>query len=1756
MKQRKRILSLLLVLSMMFSLSATAGATEIIPAGTETAQETSSVAEQNSLEESSVADVSDNAEVSMSDNIQDTAQILPAGSQTVTADSYQTIVHLDCGRKYFSVDYIKSMLYTMAQNGFDQLQLAFGNGGLRFILDDMDLKDDNGSLLYTSDAVKAAIQQGNKNFYDAGDVNELTEADMKAIIQYASKVGIEVVPLLNMPGHMDGILSSDLFSGLKLSGSEGSLDLNNSNAVSFGKALLKKYVDWFRQNGNSQYFNFGADEYGQGIRNPYIESSVAKVTYDQLINYMNDCAEIIEKASMTARCFNDFVCYNGRTSCDLYKTVQVCYWSNQWNGSEYNTVTAIKNAGYQLINTNQKWYYVPSKSDEYGYDVVKSNFTTFDVTKFQNIQSGWNATSTTYTEIPTGTSNIGAMFCVWCDTPSVDVELIKVQELIKAMADANPDYFVPKTIPDVEDKTVTDSTTGISVTAPELTGLTVSATTAPAIESSDAGKVLAFEITPDIDGNRYTESAIVRIPIPSEWPQTQERIRGYVVNEDQSLTQDIAGKVESVDSVNYFVFTVPHFSTIGLYALAAETVDISLTVGEEQSVPVPDKDLRGEYTLQPEGIAEVTVVYKETQGKVDVTPVSSVANNGKYYIKVSDGVYLDKNGKTCTTVEDAAEWTFTGSNQSGYRLTNEDGSYLRYSNRTLSTGTSASTFYFNNGTLYANRNEWWYGQYTYSNSIGSPVTISQTDPVKESTLTFKGLAVGDASVEIGGIKYIIHVSPVDLGKVTLPVNLWITNTGVVPTGWSSATANFNYTDTDGNRRSIYTLKASLNGVNTENGIELSSILPALSGTAKSWDGNTYDVVYWKSAYHSNASRQSTDGWTNNSHLGITFRYIRYWDNTWAYSIDGNEWIAISNVGAGAADTTKNQVNIWYRQKTTVTTEVETQIVDWGPLSFSANQCLLDFAVKYESGEVTPTSFPAANKTIGFDCPTDQAVPLGNGYVVKDTDGSYYRTVYGIAGVETDDYEIYMITVTPSNDSHSEYISKGNKPTSYTYDGTEKIAWAKTQEDIDKSVLTTITNPAIGGEAFLESVKIYQYQGLLVTYYLRAKANDDSLTVHYIDKTTGNEFYSYNIIVKQGTYFDNNINLPEITIDGETCLTGGKVTNKWNNPQYVSSVLSTMPEISSLYRYSNYTCEEVRRGTDTNNKEVFLYYVFHNTENFVVDFGLPVVITAASLGLENAQWTSSQVSGAQYGTAILDKDTRTLTYTPTEVLKGIETLQLTLKESEAVSAAKVTHTIYIYPATTVYYEEGFANYKGKNGVAWIDTGSKGDGTQTLTAAGKAVEANAQYGYDSKYAGERTGASNGTQATSTVIGDDAVFTFTGTGIDIYANSTTKTGSVNILIRNSAGSIVKLAKVNTKTGSGTSDATAGQDVDSYSQPILSLTGLDHDTYTVTIRHCVTDANETTHGEIHLDGFRVYGTLADEATNTVYASDKEENPSYLELRDKVLAALEITSTDPKGQVNAALSGEAAGATTMILTNSAVFTAANANDLLKNGPKNEIYLRKGQALVFNVATNRTVQIGLKALNGNGTTYDLSVQEGNSTTTDIKGQSITSATDMFYPLAKDSSDSTNTRTITVTITNQGDNILSVTKLKVCDDPSADFTTLTAEDCEKALEALGLTETVDPEPQPVLADAVLTITLKNAFGRTIGTTSLQYTGEEGERHAFSKNEVKKAVEAFASSNNCRASFLNRYRTVTVTCGNNSKATYYVVEQRKSFWSIFY
>ena len=73
-------------------------------------------------------------------------------------DSLYRIVHLDAGRKYFSVDSIKAILDTMDSAGYNYLELAVGNDGMRFLLDDMSLTV--GEQTYDSDAVRQPSRTG------------------------------------------------------------------------------------------------------------------------------------------------------------------------------------------------------------------------------------------------------------------------------------------------------------------------------------------------------------------------------------------------------------------------------------------------------------------------------------------------------------------------------------------------------------------------------------------------------------------------------------------------------------------------------------------------------------------------------------------------------------------------------------------------------------------------------------------------------------------------------------------------------------------------------------------------------------------------------------------------------------------------------------------------------------------------------------------------------------------------------------------------------------------------------------------------------------------------------------------------------------------------------------------------------------------------------------------------------------------------------------------------------------------------------------------------------------------------------------------------------------------------------------------------------------------------------------------------------------------------------------------------------------
>lgn len=1645
------------------------------------------------------------------------ANVMPAqanvAARDTSGDDYYRIVHLDCGREYFSKDWIIALINEMAAADYNQLQLAFGNGGFRFYLDDMSVDT------YSSEAVKSALEYGNKQYNTYGDngkkdsewieynptTNALTEPEMDAIIAYAKTKSIEIVPMLNTPGHMNALLHAmsklEIGEYNDLIVSSGCMNLRIDKAVDFTGKLVEKYIKYFKEK-DVVFFHLAMDEYHDASGNTSFTS--------EFFTYANRLIDNVIYAGMTPRVFNDaLTSSNNRNS--FTAGTQVCCW-NSANVSGYSLINTSHDFYY--VSTNEAWNLNHSIFNGEGYTFVGDYAEDTWITHAKK----FNNNTFLYKKVSSNINPVGSMFCIWCNTPGKNDEtqiaqqirmILRVigarmknentykasNELVEGGFKADGTINVPtnnKTVGNGSGNTTADNDT-VRVTGPNLAALKCETATVT-IQGAAEGKIAAYNVTPSTADSNYTEKAEVRIKIPEGWDSS--KVIAFIVESD-STVNDITGKTED----GWYAFTAPHFSVMGIYEKAATTEvggTITIVEGKEEVLTVDGKVAENKIgDPADKAVAIKTGVNYDTKpGEGTQFTLGNKITTGDGVISDGNGNYLvvSEKGEISNTKEIADATVFNVTSSSGYWTTytiqvKGRNQYLTINNNNkLAIQNSSSSwdyydydgygFYQQKGRdyYYLKFNNGW----TASTGNGTSGYLYERkgnailDDITK--ITFKGIKTGTTTVTIAGVEYTIEVKAAELENVVLPINLWITNTGVVPSGWSnSAPAEFTYSDDSGNRRSIYMLKASYSTVNSPNGISLSSILPQVTGTAKSWDGNTYNVTYWKSAYHTAENRQSTDGWTNYSHKGTKFEYIRFYESSWAYSVDGITWVNIENVGAEAGDTNKNQVCIWYRQVTTVTDEVTTEIVDWGPIQYSANQCLLDFAVKYdgiEGGGMKPKSFPVTGKTMGFDCPINQQAPFDNGYVVQDNDKTYYRVVHGIAGVETAQYEVYMITLTPSSDNHSTSITNYNK---YEYKGTEKIAWAKTEADANSAELYKMPNVKYGGEPFLESVKIYQYQGLLVTYYLRAKQTADSLTVHYAIQGSETAFYEYNIAVNQGTTFNSGIDLDHSQdpyVGGP--LLNGTVINSNGETITVSSNLATLQGLEPQYRYSKYKIVDFRKD----DKNVWIYYTFTREHTYVIDFGLPLKIKFSDFGVTNdadiktvSLWEKEIVheNKGLYGTAKVitgSTEGKYVLYTLDKPLDQNITIPLYVKFNQRGDNDKPQlFTANIIPATNVYYEDSFAKFTNGsyNGgaIAWEDAGTKPQETpnQALEALGNKTNV---YGYDPAYQNSTMfsmGSARKVTVTSDMAKDGVVwptaqFTFKGTGFDIISLTDNTSGAIYVSVYpgDKAEGTPKKYVVNNYYGYDYFDGkwVVKTDVGNnalYQIPVIKIKDLDYGTYTVVIKVAYSafqDVADKKQYSFWLDAVRVYDPMGANNSDT-YAPDGEAKPVFVEVRDMLLSASSVAENNTNNGV-VFIDGNG--------------SAAIATDYKNFGPNHEVYLANNQAIAFTIADATKyadIQIGIKSTGNSAVKYK--INNGTEAT-------IGTATDMYYSIKDYASNGG-----VVTITNIGETVLSITNIKCTMGTSSAKTdtvdlVMSAEDVAVAISMVNSAITpVEPEPEP-------------------------------------------------------------------------------------------
>lgn len=254
------------------------------------------------------------------------------GSNVFWQNNHNTpywILHLDCGRKYFTVANVKTLIDDIADAGFNQMQLHISdNEGFRLELDDMTVVTDNQNVY---DLTSALGGSENPTMWYSQD-------DMDEIIDYAHLRGIDIVPSIDMPAHMRRLMSAMSITG-------NNLDVTDANQVSFAKKVVDKFAEYFSSRG-CRFYNLGFDEFSEGTL--YNNGKYGNVT-----SLANALTAIVKSYGMTPRMWNDGIHYNNDFDYYFDRDIEIYYWAPK--SASFDT---FKHMGYSIVNFRVNLYWV------------------------------------------------------------------------------------------------------------------------------------------------------------------------------------------------------------------------------------------------------------------------------------------------------------------------------------------------------------------------------------------------------------------------------------------------------------------------------------------------------------------------------------------------------------------------------------------------------------------------------------------------------------------------------------------------------------------------------------------------------------------------------------------------------------------------------------------------------------------------------------------------------------------------------------------------------------------------------------------------------------------------------------------------------------------------------------------------------------------------------------------------------------------------------------------------------------------------------------------------------------------------------------------------------------------------------------------------------------------------------------------------------------------------------------------------------
>ncbi len=395
-----------------------------------------------------------------------------------TPDTRQRAVSLDCGRKYYSKDWICNFIRQMSWMGYNTLELHFSDdSGFRIDLWDEDYykgqfqpKNDFSWLCgsnYTSWTLSAYQNDPDKGKY-------LTTAELVEILETANAYHIEVIPAFDSPSHLDyttwkyeqnyksnsnysfySTYDNTTYYAKNVNGCinyTGAVRLSTPlqwpyySAVNIndaqGKAFIfELYIDianFFKEYAGSTNFSIGADEVQLSTSNLASGYSY-KWGFRDFVAYINELNALLNNKGYTMRMYNDFMgstSYNA-SNYSFADNIEILYWDSPFNPSAKTAsnhtepVSHYVDKGMTLYNCIQTHTYYALRITSDGSDARSAynrQWTFYRATE-ENIYNEWYPANISeigdYSEdVPdVPDANLGgAYYLIWCDYACVSTE--------------------------------------------------------------------------------------------------------------------------------------------------------------------------------------------------------------------------------------------------------------------------------------------------------------------------------------------------------------------------------------------------------------------------------------------------------------------------------------------------------------------------------------------------------------------------------------------------------------------------------------------------------------------------------------------------------------------------------------------------------------------------------------------------------------------------------------------------------------------------------------------------------------------------------------------------------------------------------------------------------------------------------------------------------------------------------------------------------------------------------------------------------------------------------------------------------------------------------------------------------------------------------------------------------------------------------------------------------------------------------------